>query len=122
MVIPTGSATAEQRDRSRAYVPARTQRTVGPQGPRGMLFARDLVGPSDHIAEEFYAHAGFREVDELAFALLFSFKHDDYLQILTDIATRLGPALGWPVHGLITRSAATGRRAASRRPPGVRSP
>ena len=95
VVIPTDSATAEQRDRYHAYVQARTPRTAGPQGPRGMLFARDLVGPSEHIAEELYAHAGFREVEEVAFALPFSFEHDDYVQILTDIATRLGPALGW---------------------------
>jgi hypothetical protein len=25
----------------------------------------------------------------------FSFASDDYVQILTDIATRLGPSLGW---------------------------
>jgi hypothetical protein len=31
----------------------------------------------------------------VAFALPFTFEHDDYVQILTDIATRLGPALGW---------------------------
>jgi hypothetical protein len=60
-----------------------------------MLFARDLLGSSEQIAEELYAHAGFREVDEVAFALPFSFEHADYVQILTDIATRLGPALGW---------------------------
>ena len=29
------------------------------------------------------------------FALPFSFEHDDYVQILTDIAGALGPALGW---------------------------
>ena len=29
------------------------------------------------------------------FALPFSFEHADYVQILTDIATHLGPALGW---------------------------
>jgi len=59
------------------------------------VFARDLVGTSDRIAELLHAHAGFREVDEVAFALPFSFEHDDYVQILTDIATKLGPALGW---------------------------
>jgi hypothetical protein len=37
----------------------------------------------------------FREVTEVAFALPFTFEHEDYVQILTDIATRLGPALGW---------------------------
>ena len=29
------------------------------------------------------------------FALPFTFAHDDYVQILTDMATYLGPALGW---------------------------
>lgn len=60
-----------------------------------MLFARDLIGSSAQIAEQLFGHAGFREVDEVAFALPFSFEPADYVQILTDIATRLGPALGW---------------------------
>jgi hypothetical protein len=29
------------------------------------------------------------------FALPFSFEHEDYVQLLTDIARHLGPALGW---------------------------
>ena len=60
-----------------------------------MMFEVDLVGSSAEIAERLYAHAAFREVDEVAFALPFSFEYDDYVQILTDIASRLGPALGW---------------------------
>ncbi len=60
-----------------------------------MLFARDLIGTSEQIAEQLHAHAAFAEVDEVAFALPFSFQHEDYVQILTDMATRLGPALGW---------------------------
>jgi alkanesulfonate monooxygenase SsuD/methylene tetrahydromethanopterin reductase-like flavin-dependent oxidoreductase (luciferase family) len=95
VVIPTDSASPEQKRKYRAYVDERTPRTRSPQGPRGMLFAPDLIGPSDEIAERLWAHAGFREVDEVAFALPFSFEHADYVQILTDIATRLGPALGW---------------------------
>src|SRR3954462_10671024 len=59
-----------------------------------MLFARDLVGTSDQIAETLYMHAAFREVDEVAFALPFTFGHEDYVQILTDIATRLRPPPG----------------------------
>jgi hypothetical protein len=35
----------------------------------------------------------------VVFALPFSFDHDDYVQILTDIATKLGPALGWRTAG-----------------------
>ena len=59
------------------------------------MFARDLVGTSDEIAAALYAHAAFREVTEVAFALPFTFEPEDYLQILTDMAEKLGPALGW---------------------------
>ncbi|MGP9538858.1 LLM class flavin-dependent oxidoreductase [Brachybacterium sp. AOP43-C2-M15] len=95
VVIPTDSATAAQERRYRDYAQERLPRTRSPQGPRGMLFAPDLVGTSEEIAEQLHAHAGFREVDEVAFALPFSFEHEDYAQILTDIAARLGPMLGW---------------------------
>jgi alkanesulfonate monooxygenase SsuD/methylene tetrahydromethanopterin reductase-like flavin-dependent oxidoreductase (luciferase family) len=95
VVIPTDSATAEQRARYAAYVEARTPRTAAPQGPARLLFARDLLGTSEQIAEALHAHAGFREVTEVVFALPFSFRPGDYEQILTDTATRLGPALGW---------------------------
>lgn len=95
VVIPTDSASAAQKEKYRAYVQERLPRTRSPQGPRSMMFAADLIGSSQEIAEQLWAHAGFREVDEVAFALPFSFEHEDYVQILTDIATRLGPLLGW---------------------------
>ena len=95
VVIPTDSATADQREKYQRYADQRLARTANPQGPARMMFAADLVGESDRIAEMLYGHAAFREIDEVAFALPFSFEHDDYVQILTDIATRLGPALGW---------------------------
>ncbi|WP_031486302.1 LLM class flavin-dependent oxidoreductase [Streptomyces bicolor] len=95
VVIPTDSATPEQRAKYEEYVAKRTPRTTAPQGPARLLFAPDLVGTSEEIAERLHAHAAFREVDEVAFALPFTFGHEDYVQILTDIATRLGPALGW---------------------------
>ena len=95
VVIPTDSATDEQRAKYAAYVETRAPRVGSPQGPGRMLFAADLLGTSEQIAEALYDHAGFREVREVVFALPFSFEHDDYVQILTDIATRLGPALGW---------------------------
>ena len=63
--------------------------------PERMLFARDFIGSSSEIADSLYAHAAFREVTEVAFALPFTFEPDDYVQILTDIAEKLGPALGW---------------------------
>ena len=60
-----------------------------------MMFARDIVGSSEEVAAALYEHAGFREVTEVAFALPFTFAPEDYVQILTDMATKLGPALGW---------------------------
>ncbi|MFD9128147.1 LLM class flavin-dependent oxidoreductase [Kitasatospora sp. NPDC059571] len=95
VVIPTDSAGPAQRARYREYARARLPRTTAPQGPARLLYAPDLVGTSEQIAEQLYAHPAFREVDEVAFALPFTFEQEDYVQILTDIATRLGPALGW---------------------------
>ncbi|WP_041759195.1 LLM class flavin-dependent oxidoreductase [Pseudonocardia dioxanivorans] len=99
VVVPTDSATSEQRAKYEAYAAARTPRTARPQGPAGMLFARDVVGPSEWIAEQLQAHAAFQLVDEVVFALPFSFEPEDYVQILTDMATKLGPALGWSPAG-----------------------
>jgi alkanesulfonate monooxygenase SsuD/methylene tetrahydromethanopterin reductase-like flavin-dependent oxidoreductase (luciferase family) len=95
VVIPTDSATASQRARYEEYVRARLPRTASPQGPGRVLFSPDYVGSSAEIAERLAAHAAFAEVDEVAFALPFTFAPDDYVQIVTDMAERLGPALGW---------------------------
>jgi alkanesulfonate monooxygenase SsuD/methylene tetrahydromethanopterin reductase-like flavin-dependent oxidoreductase (luciferase family) len=95
VVIPTDSASAEQQAKYREYAAKRTPRTARPQGPARMMFAADLVGTSAEIAERLYSNVAFREIDEVAFALPFSFDHADYVQILTDLATKLGPALGW---------------------------
>ena len=102
VVVPTDSASSEQRAKYERYAESRLARTATPQGPGRLMFAPDLVGTSEQIAERLYAHAAFREIDEVAFALPFSFEHDDYVQILTDIATRLGPALGWRPGALST--------------------
>ncbi|MGW3122499.1 LLM class flavin-dependent oxidoreductase [Streptomyces sp. NPDC001107] len=95
VVIPTDSASPEQRAKYEEFAAKRTPRTASPQGPARLMFAPDIVGSSEEIAERLHAHAAFREVDEVAFALPFTFEHEDYVQILTDMATRLGPALGW---------------------------
>ncbi|HEY3468976.1 MAG TPA: LLM class flavin-dependent oxidoreductase [Amycolatopsis sp.] len=94
VVVPTDRATPEQRAKYEAYAAKRLPRTKEPQGPARMLFSPDYVGTSAEIAERLHAHAAFREVDEVAFALPFTFDHEDYVQILTDIAERLGPLLG----------------------------
>ncbi|MFM9608105.1 LLM class flavin-dependent oxidoreductase [Streptomyces sp. V2] len=95
VVIPTDSATPAQRAKYEEYAAKRLPRTASPQGPARMMFAPDLVGTSSELAERLHAHAAYREIDEVAFALPFTFDHEDYVQILTDMATHLGPALGW---------------------------
>lgn len=95
VVIPTDSATPEQTRKYKDYAASRFDRTLSPQGPRQMMFAADIVGSSDEIAEILFDHAGFLRAQEVAFALPFSFDEPDYLQIITDIAVHLGPKLGW---------------------------
>lgn len=95
VVIPTDSAGPEQIRNQRDYAASRFERTLSPQGPRRMLFAPDIVGTSEEIADQLFAHAGFQRTQEATFALPFSFDDPDYLQILTDRATHLAPKLGW---------------------------
>jgi len=95
VVIPTDSATPDQVERYTAYVESRSARTSSPQGPGRLMFAPDLIGTSEQIAEQLASHPGYQLVEEVAFALPFSFQPDDYTQILTDMAQGLGPALGW---------------------------
>ena len=95
VVIPTDSASPAQKAKYEAYVAARAPRTAAPLGPARLMFARDILGTSAEIAETLFANSAFREVTEVAFALPFTFEHADYVQILTDMATKLGPALGW---------------------------
>lgn len=99
VVIPTDSATPAQVEKYRAYAAARVERTHTTHGPRGMMFAPDLVGTTDELAETLYAHPGFRRAREAAFALPFTFDEDDYVQIVTDMAEKLGPKLGWTTTG-----------------------
>ncbi len=95
VVIPTDSATPAQKERYAAYVASRAGRVGVPHGPKRMLFAADLVGPSADIAEALLADPTFRAVEEVAFALPFSFEPEDYVQLLHDIAEQLAPLLGW---------------------------
>ena len=95
VVIPTDSATEDQIRRYREFAASRYERTTAPQGVRGMLFSPDYVGTSDELADQLFDHAGFQRADEVAFALPFTFEAEDYAQIITDLAEKLGPALGW---------------------------
>ncbi|MGO1950165.1 MAG: LLM class flavin-dependent oxidoreductase [Mycobacteriaceae bacterium] len=98
VIIPTDSATEDQKRRYEAYVQHRKEVGVGRLqafGPKKMITAPDLIGTSDEIAEQLLDLSAFRAVDEVAFALPFTFAQDDYLQLLGDIAGSLAPKLGW---------------------------
>lgn len=99
VVIPTDSATDDQTRRYRDYAAGRFERTKTPQGPRGMLFSPDYVGTSDELADQLHDHAGFQRADEVAFALPFTLEEADYRQIISDLAEKLGPRLGWTPTG-----------------------
>lgn len=91
VVVPTDSASPEQWARYEQYAAEQLPRTSAPQEPARMMFAPDLVGSSEVIAERLQAHAAFREIDEVVRA---SFHFHTTTQILTDIALKLAPALG----------------------------
>lgn len=99
VVIPTDSASPEQVERYRAYKAGRDGRVGKTFGPRHAQFAPDLLGTSEELAEQLLARDAFRQVEEVAFALPFTLLPADYDQIITDIAEKLGPLLGWtPAH------------------------
>lgn len=97
VVIPTDTASREQEEKYRAYAQQRVDRRASPQhvGSHRMIYAPDLVGTSEQLADQLLAHAGYLEVDEVTFALPCGFDEADYRQILHDMATYLGPCLGW---------------------------
>lgn len=95
VVIPTDSATREQIEKYRAYAASRAGRVGVPFSPQNLIVAPDLVGTSAQIADILAANRAFGEVDEVAFALPFTFAAADYAQILEDIAGVLAPLLGW---------------------------
>jgi hypothetical protein len=95
VIVPFDSADRATRERYRAYAASRHERTLKPQGPRGVLIAPDIVGPAEEIAERLLADAAVREVSELRAELPYEFSHRDYEQILHDVLHVVAPRLGW---------------------------
>lgn len=101
VVVPTDGATAEQRARyaadaaARAERARRTDQSEDAAAASSMVRAPDLVGPSDELAAALLAHPAVQAADELAIALPAGLPAGDLARILTDVAERLGPALGW---------------------------
>jgi alkanesulfonate monooxygenase SsuD/methylene tetrahydromethanopterin reductase-like flavin-dependent oxidoreductase (luciferase family) len=95
VIVPFDGADRATRERYRAYEASRHERTLKPQGPRGVLFAPDIVGRSEEIVERLLADAAVQEVSELRMELPYEFSHQDYEQILHDMVNSVAPKLGW---------------------------
>lgn len=100
VVVPLDSADAATRRKYRDYAVTRHARTLAPQGERRILIAPDLVGTSAEIVERLRADPVLAEVSELQLELPYAFAHDDYLQILSDVAASIAPQLGWSAAGV----------------------
>lgn len=98
VLVPTDGATPEQIAKYRAYAEARTPRTREVQG-KNTIIALDVLGSSDEIVDFIRSDVAFQAADDYLFELPFEFELADWKQMLHQLATRIGPALGWtPVH------------------------
>ena len=95
VIVPTDHATPERRARFEAYAEAREARTAGRQPGTGRIFERDFVGSTAEIVDRLLADVAVQAADELLFELPFQFDADDYRHIVHELATSIGPALGW---------------------------
>ncbi|GAA2635757.1 LLM class flavin-dependent oxidoreductase [Dactylosporangium fulvum] len=95
VVVPLDSADAATRRRYLRYAESRHERTLKPQGERRTLFAPDVVGTGDEIADRLRSDAAVQSVDELRLELPYEFDARDYEQILHDVVHAVAPLLGW---------------------------
>ena len=94
VIVPTDGATPEQVRKYRAYAEARTPRTRQVHG-KNTIIALDVLGSLDEIVEFIEHDRAFQAADDYLFELPFEFELEDWKQILHQLATRIGPALGW---------------------------
>ena len=101
VIVPTTTATAQQREHYRAYAQARDARTSQPAdlGVRRVVFQRDLVGSAEEIIDRLRDDPSIDGRTELRVALPYGFDEDEYRQILFDIRHAVLPALGWEPAG-----------------------
>ncbi len=109
VVVPVEGTTPEQEARYRAYAEARNPRTEGIVGEKTII-ARDIIGSLDEIVEAYRADPSFALSDEVLFELPIELEPADWRHLLTQLATRVGPALGWRPRTAPARSGASASR------------
>ncbi len=92
VILPLDGADAATRRRYRDFVAARTLRTLAPQGLKRTLFAPDIIGSLDQIAETLARDPIARDTTEFRIELPYDFPHDDYVHIVETL-TSLFPAV-----------------------------
>jgi alkanesulfonate monooxygenase SsuD/methylene tetrahydromethanopterin reductase-like flavin-dependent oxidoreductase (luciferase family) len=93
VVVPFDGADAATWRRYSDYAESRSARTHGPQGERRTLFAPDIVGRAEAIAEALARNPVLREATELRLELPYNFEPEEYEQILTDVIRLIVPRL-----------------------------
>lgn len=94
VIVPTDGATSDQAKKYRAYAAARTPRTTQVHG-KNAIIALDVLGSLDEIVAYITNDPAFQAADDYLFELPFEFELEDWKQILYQLATKIGPALGW---------------------------
>ena len=94
VIVPTDGASDEQVAKYRAYAEGRLPRTRKVHGERTII-APDVLGSLDEIVAFIEGDEAFQAADDYLFELPFEFELDDWKQMLFQLATRIGPALGW---------------------------
>ncbi|GAA1315512.1 LLM class flavin-dependent oxidoreductase [Leucobacter albus] len=98
VIVPTDGASPEQLAKYRAYADARTPRTKKVHG-KNTIIAPDVLGSLDEIVAFIEHDLAFNAADDYLFELPFEFDLADWKHILHQLATRIGPALGWQPAG-----------------------
>lgn len=98
VIVPTDGATPEQVRRYEEYAAARTPRTAQVHGGKTII-ARDVLGSTQQIVDFIREDLAFQAADDYLFELPFEFELADWKHILHQLATEIGPALGWQPGG-----------------------
>lgn len=94
VIVPTDGASPSQFAKYRDYAEARTPRTKTVHG-RNTIIAPDLLGSTEEIVDYLLSNPAFQASDDYLFELPFEFELEDWKHILHQLATEIGPKLGW---------------------------
>lgn len=94
VIVPTDGASPDQVRKYRDYAEARTPRTKKIHG-KSTIIATDVLGSNEEIVDRLLSDPAFQQSDDYLFELPFEFELEDWKHILHQLATEIGPKLGW---------------------------